>query len=398
MFERFQSQVVDSIIATMQAFREDVRAQKVDLSAGVYRDESGETPVMAAVREAQRLLTTNERSKSYVGLAGDPGFCEQLENLVFDGADRGGRAFTCQTIGGSGALRVIFDTLKIVSSEKRIHFTDPTWPNHFALCRASGFEPSALAYYRRESNSVDFDQLLSDVKRLTPNAILVLQSNCHNPTGVDMRPEQWRALSEVVARQSLFLVLDCAYHGLDQDLAKDSAAARIFLEAGCEFAVAYSCSKTFGLYRDRVGGAVFVAKDRDHVSRVRQNVLTVIRGSYSMPPHHGAAIVGEILANPDLNTLWRAELDAMRRRIGSLRAAIGDAFAARPATASFANVSQQSGMFTLLSMTEEEVATLRDRYGVYLVEGGRMNIAALNETTIAPVAAAISEVLQSSRL
>ncbi|WP_282610195.1 amino acid aminotransferase [Pelagibius sp. Alg239-R121] len=406
MLEQLPQPAGDPILALMQQVRADERPGKLDLTVGVYRDAEGRTPVMAAVRLAEARVLRDQNSKAYVGLLGDPGFCEGIRRLVLgDGIAgsqvtgsqvaatqiTGAQVAATQTPGGSGALRVLADLVIAANPGATIWLSDPTWPNHLALFRGAGLRCKSYPYFDREKQSLHFEALLAGLAEAQAGDVVVLHGCCHNPTGCDLSPGQWQALAEVLSARGLIPLVDLAYAGLGQGLNEDTAGLRILADSLPEVLVAVSCSKNFGVYRDRVGAALVINRDPDLSRRTSDNLAAIGRKLYSMPPHHGAAVVHRVLEDPALRQLWSEELSGMRERLTSLRKGLAAALAGFNDDGSWAQIGSQNGMFSLLGLSDAEVSWLRDEKAIYLVPGGRINFAALREREIPALAEALSE-------
>jgi len=389
------AQPPDALLGVMTAFAADTDPGKLDLGVGVYRDASGTTPVMGAVRKAEREVLERETTKAYVGAAGNRPFAAFIEALALGAghpARAAGRVVTLQTPGGCGALRLGADLIMRAAPGTRVQVSDPTWPNHVPLIGGAGLAVDSYPYYDG-TGTVSFDAMVATLERLPPGAVVLLQASCHNPTGADLDAGQWQALAEILERRALVPFLDLAYQGLGAGLEEDAAAVRMLAARLPEVLIAVSCSKNFGLYRERVGAIIVVAATAAAASIAMSHLQTLARRMYSMPPDHGAAIVATIAASAPLSAEWRAELEAMRTRIGSIRGRLADALAAATGAGRFEFMRGQRGMFSLLGLDAAAVQALKERHHVYIAPDSRINVAGLPEAHIGRLAAAIAAVL-----
>ncbi|MFK7992708.1 MAG: aromatic amino acid transaminase [Granulosicoccus sp.] len=393
MFEGLPEPKVDAILALMTAFRADERADKIDLGVGIYKDSAGKTPVMRAVKSAERKLVDTQDTKAYVSPLGSAGFCSAMIKQVFgDNADTS-RIRAAQSVGGSGALRVLADLMKNIRPDADLWVSDPTWPNHIPLLSASGYELKSYPYYDASTGEVDLDAMLATLSKARSGDIVLLHGCCHNPTGADLTLDQWGQVIDVLKSNDLVPFVDIAYQGFGDGLEEDAAAVRLMAEKLPEMVVAASCSKNLGLYRERVGAAMIVAKDEAEAMRAHGLMSTVIRSNYSMPPDHGANSTEVVLTEESLNEDWRNELEAMRVRMVGLRQAFSDAMRKRSNSERFDYIARQKGMFSRLPLNKTQIDKLRDDYGIYLVGDGRINVAGLPEEGLDSLADAICNVL-----
>lgn len=395
MFEQVELLPADPILGLIEAFNQDTNPAKIDLGVGVYRDALGNTPILKSVHQAESLLLANETTKKYIGSHGDPLFAKHLLPLVL-GADSPvlaeGRATLTQAPGGTGALRLAADFLKRNAPNKTVWISNPTWPNHYAIFDAVNIKHANYAYVDSETNRLDFSAMLADVKKIPQGDIILLHACCHNPTGFDLSSEQWQQLLPVIQERELIPLIDFAYQGFGQGLDKDAAAVRLLAEQLPEVMITASCSKNFGLYRERIGAFIGVAKNSTDMEKLRSQIASVARANYSNPPAHGSAIVATILGNPELNQLWRSEVDEMRNRINGLRQAFVAALVPYGLAEKFACVAEQQGMFSYSGLKPNEVAELQKQFGIYMTRSGRMNIAGYSEENLAYLCDAIASV------
>lgn len=379
MFEHIPATQPDPILALMQMFKTDDRDGKVDLGVGVYKDGSGKTPVMRAVRSAEQKLHDSQETKTYVSPTGDLNFCEAIMDMVL-GADRAkDRQRALQTPGGSGALKVIADLLAVSSPDVKTWTSDPTWPNHLPLLKFAGHDLVEYPYYDSATQQLDFDAMMNALQGAKAGDIVLLHGCCHNPTGADPSAEQWHQIADLLLEKNLFAFVDMAYQGFADGLEQDAEGVRILASKLPEMAIATSCSKNLALYRDRVGAAILVAQDETAVSNTLSKATSMVRQNYSMPPDHGAALTQMILTDKTLRQEWQEELESMRVRMETQRSRFADALRKRSNSDRFDFVARQKGMFSRLPLTTEQVNALREEHGIYMVGDGRINVAGLPE-------------------
>lgn len=376
----------DALLGLMAAYREDSRPGKIDLGVGIYKDEDGRTPVMSAVSKAEALILQRQETKAYEGPRGNPDFCEAIEDFVFGKLSdlrAAGQTLSFMTPGGCGALYLGVTLMKRLGA-KRIWASDPTWPNHINLVRSQGLDIPSYPY--AEDGQLAFDAMARALETAEPGDGVIIQGPCHNPTGIDLNLEQWRDIGALCARKQLIPLLDVAYHGFARGLSEDMEGVRVFLGAVPEAMLSYSCSKNFGLYRDRTGCFLLKGQSADAVSAASTHVADLARTSYSMPPAHGAAIVATILGDETLRAGWEAELTDMRERMQSLRKGLADALVARTGSNRLGELASQNGMFSQLPVSAEAALAMRKDKGLYLPGSGRINIAGLKSREIDTVA------------
>jgi aspartate aminotransferase len=396
MFERLDKLPVDPILGLMAAFRADADTQKIDLGVGVYRDERGDTPVLAAVRRAEEQVLSRQKSKVYVAAAGNADFNQAMERLTL-GADHPAlaakRVRTIQAPGGCGALRLGAELLRIASPDTVIHVSTPTWANHVPLLTGAGIKLERYPYYNPADGGVSFDAMLSHLDRLPARSVVLLHASCHNPTGADLDQAQWRDVLGVVKRRELVPYLDMAYQGLGDGVDADAYGVRIFAAEMPEVLIAVSCSKNFGLYRERTGALHVLSATQAAADAILSQLVRVARTIYSMPPDHGAAIVNEILGSEALTASWKSELNAMRTRINTLRRETVEQLAKTCPQRDFGFIARQKGMFSFLGVNVEQVTKLRTQHHVYMTDDSRINIAGLRTDNIPHFARAVAQVL-----
>ena len=386
----------DAILGIMQLYRADDDPNKVDLSVGVYQDESGRTPVLECVKRAEADVYAAEDTKSYVAIAGNAGFNRGIEELLF-GADHpalaDGRVATVQTPGGSGAVSVAGHLMHRAKPDARVWLSDPSWPNHRQLLGLAGLALEQYPYYDRSAKRIDFAAMAEAVSGMRGGDSVLIHGCCHNPCGADLTAEQWQALADLCERHGVVPFIDIAYQGLAEGLEADARGVRLMAERLPEVVVVASCSKNFGLYRERVGSVSVISPDRERNRTVASNLSNIARGIYSMPPDHGAAIVARILGDAELRALWTEELDEMRDRLNGLRRLLADKLAERGTPTDFSFIANERGMFSFLGISREQVVRLREEFHVYLVESSRINVAGINRGNVDYVADAIAAVL-----
>lgn len=396
MFETLERFPVDPILGLISAFAADTNPNKIDLGVGVYKDERGRTPILAAVKEAERIRFEVEDTKTYYPQAGNPVFNREAQSLLF-GTDSAAcaeqRVHTVQTPGGSGAVKVGAMLLGLARPGARILVSDPTWINHKALLANSDLEIGSYPYYDTARNAVRFDEMLAAIAALPPRSYVLLQGCCHNPSGADLTMEQWRELAALLKRNEVVPFVDIAYHGLAIGIDEDVAYLRLLAEELPELLVAYSCSKNFGLYRERVGAVSVIGASREIADNALSQILGVARRLYSVPPAHGQTIVGTILSTPHLRKSWLNELQQMRDRLNDMRRQVSAAINARQQQRDFGFIAGQYGMFSFMGLNPEQIGRLRRDFGVYMVETSRINVAGLNPGNIDYFADAIAAVL-----
>ena len=395
MFESFEILPPDPILGLIARYAADPSPAKVDLGVGVYRDETGATPVMAAVREAESTLVATQTTKAYLGQAGDPEVNATMQDLVLGPnhpATHGRRAATFQTPGGSGALRVAAELLALVDPDKTIWVPDPTWANHTPLLGSSGLRMASYPYLDRSTSLVDRTRMFEVLESVRPGDAVVVHAACHNPSGADIVARDWSELADVLVRRSLTVIVDSAYQGLGLGLDEDAAGIRTLAEAGVQMLVATSFSKNFGLYRERAGALTVSSASSRAVAAAQSNALRLVRQMYSMPPAHGAAVVGMILADTGMRAQWEHELDTMRTRLAANRKLFVDALSPTFGER-FEAIRMQRGMFSLLGISESEASRLTEEHHIYLPTNGRINVAGLSEDNVEAVASALADVL-----
>jgi len=400
MYERLTLAPPDPVFGLLEKFRSDPRTNKVNLTIGVYQDEKGQTPTLNCVRQAEYQLAEQGDSKSYLPIDGYPEFNRLLARLVLGDAhpvlnDR--RFFSAQTPGGTAALRIAAELIAGSGPNKKILYGAPTWANHQQIFAAVGLETLTWPHLDDSGRNISFDQACSAITRANPGDAILLHAVCHNPTGFDYNASQWQELLRLVTKRGLIPVFDFAYQGFDRSIEADAQVIRDFCAGDHEAMICSSFSKNFGLYAERTGGLTIVARSQEHVPAVASQIKSVIRTMYSTPPAHGGRIVATVLSNPELTRLWRADVDDMRNRIREMRHSLSEALMLRTGSDEFAFIDRQTGMFSFCGLSVQQSQQLRNDYGVYIVENGRVNIAGLNPSNLDQVADAIAAVSATVR-
>ncbi|WP_443693231.1 amino acid aminotransferase [Pseudomonas protegens] len=386
----------DPILGLNEAFNTDTRTDKVNLGVGVYCNEEGRIPLLRAVVEAETIRAAQHASRGYLPIEGIAAYDQAVQKLLF-GNDSpllaAGRVVTTQAVGGTGALKIGADFLKQLLPNAVVAISDPSWENHRALFETAGFPVQNYRYYDAATHDVNRAGLLEDLNALPAQSIVVLHACCHNPTGVDLSPQDWKDVLEVVKAKNLVPFLDMAYQGFGDGIDEDAAAVRLFAESGLTFFVSSSFSKSFSLYGERVGALSIVSSSKEESARVLSQVKRVIRTNYSNPPTHGATIVAAVLNSPELRAQWEQELAQMRLRIRGMRTQMVDLLAKGAPEHDFSFVGRQRGMFSYSGLTVEQVTRLRNEFGIYALDTGRICVAALNQNNIHVVTQAILQVI-----
>ncbi|MGG5873677.1 amino acid aminotransferase [Pseudomonas peli] len=383
----------DPILGLMDAYRADRNPAKLDLGVGVYKDAQGLTPIPRAVKLAEQRLVESETTKSYIGGHGDPLFGSLLSQLVL-GADSpllAERAGATQTPGGTGALRLCADFIANCLPGRGIWLSDPTWPIHESIFAAAGLSVGHYPYVGAD-NQLNVEAMIAALAHVPKGDVVLLHACCHNPTGFDLTPRDWKRVLEVVKARELLPLIDFAYQGFGDGLEQDAFAVRLFAAELPELLITSSCSKNFGLYRERTGALIVCAETATKLQDVRSQLAFIARNLWSTPPAHGAAVVATILADTELNSLWVSELDAMRQRVASLRAGLVEALQPYGLSERFAHIAVQRGMFSYTGLSPTQVQRLRDEFSVYMVGSGRANMAGLDAERLDQLASAIARV------
>ncbi len=389
MFETLKKQPADGILGLVQAYREDPRETKIDLGVGVYKDASGLTPVMRAVKAAEHQLWETQDSKVYTAMTGDPAFSDAMIALVLGGAVPRGSVASAATPGGTGACRQAFELIRMARPEARVFVSNPTWPNHLSMLAYLGMEMVPYRYFDEETRGVDFDGLMADLKEAKKGDVVLLHGCCHNPTGANLNSAEWDAVIALLLQTGATPMIDIAYQGFGDGLEEDAAATRKLVAAVPECIIAASCSKNFGIYRERTGLLMVVSADAGAQALNQGTLAYLNRQNFSFPPDHGARLVTMILTDDALRADWKAELEEVRLSMLSLRSQLATELQRLSGSDRFGFLAQHRGMFSRLGTSPQMVETLRAEHGIYMVSDSRMNIAGLNTKTVPILAKAI---------
>ncbi|WP_395003274.1 aromatic amino acid transaminase [Cypionkella sp.] len=390
MLEQLNPQPQDKILQLIAMYREDPRANKIDLGVGVYKDATGLTPVMRAVKAAEKQLWETETTKTYTGLAGEPAYNAAMIEMIL-GAGFAERAASVATPGGTGAIRQALELIKLASPKAKVWLSNPTWPNHPSIIKYLGMQMAEYRYFDAETRGIDFEGLMQDLANVTAGDAVLLHGCCHNPTGANLNADQWAQVAALLLAKGAIPFVDLAYQGFGDGLEKDAAATRMIAATFPEVLIAASCSKNFGIYRERTGILIGLGEaSRKAVTQGNLNFLN--RQNYSFPPDHGARLVTMILQDDALRADWKAELEEVRQNMLGLRKSLADALRLATNSDRFDFVASHRGMFSRLGLTEAQVNLLRDEHGIYMVGDSRINIAGLNAKTVPILAAAIAKV------
>ena len=396
MLENLKPISKDAILGIMALFRDDNNDEKIDLSVGVYQNQEGVTPVLSSVKKAESQLIEDQKTKSYVSIAGNSIFNSSIQNLIFGkdhDAIQSGRVSTIQTPGGSGGLCIAAHLILRSNRKTKVWLSNPSWPNHYPLLKLAGLSLEQYPYYNYQNHSIDFISLLSAVEKMNQGDLILLHGCCHNPSGSDFSMEQWKELGYLLKKKKVIPFIDLAYLGLGDGIDKDAFGVRFMAEILPELIVVSSCSKNFGLYRERVGAVSVVSENKDIADLTLANISNLARGIYSMPPDHGAAIVGHILTNQDLHDLWEAEVKQIRDRLNSIRTLFVKKMKENNASQDFSFIGREKGMFSFLGIDKDQIIRLREEFHIYMVESGRVNLAGVNEINVDRVTKSIIKVL-----
>ena len=393
MLEKFQPVPPDPILGLGQLFAADERDSKIDLGVGVFKDAGGNTPIMAAVKQAETVLHGMQTTKTYKGLGGDEGFRDAMRQMVLGDSVPADRVATIQTPGGTGAIRQLYEAIKKINGEATLWLSDPTWPSHVGIAKHMGMTIRHYRYFDSASSNVDFAAMMEDLSEIGAQDVLMLHGCCHNPTGANLDAEQWAAVTDLVLEKGAIPFIDIAYQGFGDGLDEDAANLRSMAARVPEMLVAASCSKNFGLYRDRVGCAMAICDSADKHAVVTRNLAVLNRLNYSFAPDHGAAVVGIILEDSGLRAMWETELAEMRETMLTIRRDLADELRRQCNTDRFDFIADHRGMFSRLGLGKDEVDALREEHAMYVVGDSRINIAGLSGGRHVPFAAAVAAVL-----
>ena len=399
MFQTLEALPADPILGLMAAYRADTNPKKIDLGIGVYKDEHGNTPVMSSVKKAEGMILKSQTSKSYVGPTGAADYNETVGTLLLGESlidSLGKRRVTIQSPGGCGGLRLAAEFVKKASPDATIWVSDPTWANHVPLLESAGLKIAQYPYYDYATHSVRFDEMLECLNKVGSGDLVLLHGCCHNPCGADLSQPQWQKIKELALQQEFTVFIDLAYQGLGDGLEADVYGARLLAESLPELIVVTSCSKNFGLYRERTGAVTLICDSAAATTSATTQLAAAARAMYSMPPDHGAAIVQLILNDPDLRTEWDQELTTMRDRINGLRVQFVKQIQAAGIGDDFSFIEREKGMFSFLGVNLEQVQSLVNDYSIYLVNSSRINVAGINDDNIDYLAASLASVLAAA--
>ncbi len=396
MFEKIEKLPDDPILGLLAAYRNDNNPKKIDLSVGVYKDETGNTPVFDAVKKAEAQKLENENTKTYTGIEGDPVFCEAIQRLVL-GDDhkviQDKRSAAVSAPGGSGALRVAGEVINYTKPDACLWVSIPSWPNHTPLLGTAGLTVKDYPYYDGENHVIKTDEMLSQISKLGKDDVLLLHGCCHNPSGADLELDHWKEITQLAQKNGFTPFVDCAYQGLGKGLDEDAEGLRYMASQLPEMVIAYSCSKNFGLYRDRVGSTIIITERPAAAEAAQTHMKSVARRLYSVPPAHGAIIVGMVLGDEGLNASWKRELDEMQHRINDLRALFTNSVQEKVTDHDFSFIKSQYGMFSIMGLSLDQVARLREEFSIYMVNNSRVNIAGISPANIEYLTDSIAAVL-----
>ena len=396
MFHNLETLPADPILGLNQTFQQDSNPDKINLSVGVYQNASGHTPIFTAVKKAEQQLIDAQTTKSYAPQAGDPVYLDTISRLLLSNEvvdSLAGRLASVMTPGGCGALRMGAELLVATGFTGKVWVSDPTWANHFPLLQSAGLTLESYRYYDSELRGVNFAAMMEDLEQVPEGDVVLLHGCCHNPTGADITAEQWDQVVELLGRRNLTPFIDVAYQGFGQGLEEDAYGVRLAVSKLPEVIIANSCSKNFGLYRERTGVVMVVSQNDAQTVAAKSHVLSAARRCYSMSPYHGGGIVGHLLSDPALTQEWKQELDSVRERMNRLRNQLASRLNQAQNKINFDFVARSNGMFCYLGIPREDVLTLRSEFAIYLLESTRINVAGLSEDNLPVIVERVSEVL-----
>ncbi|MEN8128205.1 MAG: amino acid aminotransferase [Planctomycetota bacterium] len=392
MFEKLEMAPADPILGLTEAFNNDPNPAKINLGVGVYKDETGITPIMTSVHKAEAILLETEKSKGYLPIPGAPAYGKIVRELLF-GADDAYPAATAHTPGGTGALRVAAQFLKKFNPGATVWVSDPTWPNHNGIFGDAGFNVEKYTYYNAADRSLNFDGMLASMQQMAAGDIIILHACCHNPSGIDPTADQWKQIAQAINDKKLLPLMDFAYQGLGRGLDEDAEGLRTLAAAVDEMVICSSFSKNFGLYKERVGAVTFKGDSKESIDAVFSNLKTIIRRLYSNPPSHGGATVTTIMNDATLRTEWQDEVAQVRSRIAEMRQLFVDTLKAKGVAQDFSFLTDQYGMFSFSGLNPDQVKTLREKHSIYIVGSGRINVAGMTKANMDALCTAVAEVL-----
>ncbi|MDK8872183.1 amino acid aminotransferase [Paracoccus sp. SSJ] len=392
MLGNLKPQAPDKILALMGEFRADPRQGKIDLGVGVYKDATGHTPIMRAVHAAEQRMLETETTKTYAGLSGEPEFQKAMGELILGDGLKSETTATLATVGGTGALRQALELARMANPDLRVFVSDPTWPNHVSIMNFMGLPVQTYRYFDAETRGVDFEGMKADLAAAKKGDVVLLHGCCHNPTGANLTLDQWAEIASILEKTGALPLIDLAYQGFGDGLEEDAAGTRLIASRIPEVLIAASCSKNFGIYRERTGCLLALCADAATRELAQGAMAFLNRQTYSFPPFHGAKIVSTVLTTPELRADWMAELEAVRSGMLRLREQLAGELRDLSGSDRFGFVAEHRGMFSRLGATPEQVKRIKEEFGIYMVGDSRINIAGLNDNTIPILARAIIEV------
>ena len=398
MFENLKLQSEDKIMALMSLYKADERKEKIDLGVGVYKNNKGQTPIMDAVQKASRILNNTQKTKSYVGLSGNLGFIDNISQLVLADAVPKNQIIGAQAPGGTGAFHQLLLLIRSMEKDKRVWISSPSWPNHAAILNHLGIQFNNYNYFDYDTCEVNFSRMMSDLQKISPGDVLLLHGCCHNPTGANLSLENWTELTQFCEKKNILPLIDLAYQGFGDGINDDVKGVQYMACNLPEVCIGISCSKNFGLYRERVGAALMVVSDKKIHKLVEENLKSFNRVTFSFPPDYGASLVEIILGgnnsqNKELIHLWEKELNSMRNGMLELRKLLSDSLRRSTNSTRFDFIERHRGMFSLMGLSVDQVARLRTEFGIYMVGDSRINIAGLNRDQIDYFSSSIASVI-----
>ena len=398
MFENLKLQSEDKIMALMSLYKADERKEKIDLGVGVYKNNKGQTPIMDAVQKASRILNNTQKTKSYVGLSGNLGFIDNVSQLVLADAVPKNQIIGAQAPGGTGAFHQLLLLIRSMEKDKRVWISSPSWPNHAAILNHLGIQFNNYNYFDYDTCEVNFSRMMSDLQKISPGDVLLLHGCCHNPTGANLSLENWTELTQFCEKKNILPLIDLAYQGFGDGINDDVKGVQYMASNLPEVCIGISCSKNFGLYRERVGAALMVVSDKKIHKLVEENLKSFNRVTFSFPPDYGASLVEIILGgnnsqNKELIHLWEKELNSMRNGMLELRKLLSDSLRRSTNSTRFDFIERHRGMFSLMGLSVDQVARLRTEFGIYMVGDSRINIAGLNKDQIDYFSSSIAAVI-----
>ena len=392
MLEQLQQQPPDKILALMQTFKEDPRANKLDLGIGVYKNENGQTPIINAVKKAEKILWEQETTKSYTKLTGDSDFQTVMKELIFSDCVSEDIISTAHTPGGTGAIRQAFELIRLASPNSKIWISNPTWPNHISILKFLNIPYSEYVYFDKKTCELNFDGMMESLKNTKPGDTILLHGCCHNPTGANLNNDQWKELQQFLCDNQLVPLIDLAYQGFGDGLDEDAYGVRLLAKKCKEVILAASCSKNFGIYRERTG-ILFTISENEKIKNISSNTLAFLnRQNFSFPPDHGGKLVTLILKNEELKSSWIKELNEMRLNMLDIRKSLAEELRKKSQSNRFDFLETHRGMFSLLGATKDQVLSMRKKHAIYMIEDSRVNIAGLNKKRLSKLARAIIDV------